>query len=260
MGLVEQFVGGLVKVAPIVAVVVAYMSIAPEYLGLDVAMVVAVGVTVGIYGVILFLFTKDVDEEFDELDDSIATLRVEMNEGFDRTVTAIREASGWNEGAKPQTDGGTVSRATSDAATPQTDGGTVDRHGTTDAYIDGVEPDAPSGAGTLGGAVAGGMLGAPFGPAGVLVCGVVGSVVGNAVEFRKLRKRKRAKIRDAAWTVVRTRATPAPLRGEFLGATEGTDGGGDYWALEFEDETGRHHAVRLSLDDGRFVYRGRTEP
>ena len=51
-----------------------------------------------------------------------------------------------------------------------------------------------SGAGALGGMVLGGVLGLPFGPAGIIIGGIIGALLGNQIEYESERvKRKRKK-------------------------------------------------------------------
>lgn len=252
MDSVEQFVGTLVKVAPIAAGFLAYMSTAPNYLGLDASIVVIVGIIAAIHGLGLYFFAKDVDEKFEELSVGLEVLRVETAVGFERTLTAIRESGDPSDTLR--TDGGTAAGATSEAPKPQTDGGT---RTTNDARFHHIEVEEPSGVGALGGVVAGGIAGAPFGPAGVLVGGVVGGIAGNAVEFRNLKERQRRKIEAAARRFVRARASPPPRTSDLVEVTEGRGDRGEYWTFEFVDGCDDRHVVVFHLDDGRFVYRGR---
>ena len=112
----------------------------------------------------------------------------------------------------------------------------------------------PSGAGALGGLVAGGLLGTPFGPAGVIFGGVVGGLVGNAVEYQNLKERRKEELQKAAWNVIETRARPQPYRRQFVEQRDGEDGRGEYWEFEFVDERDETHYVRLYLDDGKLRY------
>jgi hypothetical protein len=54
----------------------------------------------------------------------------------------------------------------------------------------GTDEPKPQGGGAFVGMVAGGALGAPFGPLGVLIGGILGAVVGNQVEYDELNRRK----------------------------------------------------------------------
>jgi uncharacterized protein YcfJ len=51
----------------------------------------------------------------------------------------------------------------------------------------------PSGVGAFGGMIAGGALGLPFGPIGVLVGGVIGALIGNQLEYETLEEEMRKK-------------------------------------------------------------------
>lgn len=46
-----------------------------------------------------------------------------------------------------------------------------------------------SGVGALGGMVAGGILGLPFGPAGVIIGGILGAIAGNQIEYEDKRRK-----------------------------------------------------------------------
>jgi hypothetical protein len=50
-----------------------------------------------------------------------------------------------------------------------------------------------SGAGALGGMVVGGALGLPFGPAGVVIGGILGALLGNQVEYESKRAERERK-------------------------------------------------------------------
>jgi len=229
----DLFLSSLRRVVPPAALVIGYLSLAPRYLGLNTALIVLIGVAAAIQGFLVYLFKRDMDDKFDNMNGEIETLRSDLNNGIDRVVDAISDI----EGNDTRTDGGNRY-----SGSPMRDDDEVD-----------IELEEPSGAGALSGLVAGGLLGAPFGPAGVIVGGVLGGLLGNAVEYQNLKDEQQEKLQKAAWQYIQQNEYPTPQLQDFQGVTEGEDENGEYWEFEFIDRNGISHYVRLYLEQKRFA-------
>ena len=246
----ESFVDALRKIVPVAAFVLAYLSLTPEYLGLDVALMVFNGILVSVLAAMLYFFKFDLDNEFGDVISEIEQFRSEASAGFDGVVDGIEKREVGEEDVR-KTDGGGSNFVSHEDFT-QRNRNWNGRMGT-EEYVD-LGAREPSGAGALGGVVAGGLLGAPFGPAAVIFGGVVGGLVGNAVEYQNLKERRKEDLRKAAWNVIKTRAHPRPHRRQFVEQRDGEDGRGEYWEFEFVDERDETHYVRLYLNDEKFRY------
>ena len=250
MNWLESFVDALRKIVPVAAFVLAYLGLAPEYLGPDIALLVFNGILVSVLAAMLYFFKLDLNNEFGDVVSEIKQLRSETSAGFDGVVDVIEKRDVEEEDVR-KTDGGR-SNFVSHEDFMQRNRNWNGRMGA-EEYVD-LGAREPSGAGALSGVVAGGLLGAPFGPAAVIFGGVVGGLVGNAVEYQNLKERRKEYLRKAAWNVIRTQAHPRPHRRQFVEQRDGEDGRGEYWEFEFVDERDETHYVRLYLDDGKLRY------
>ncbi len=98
-----------------------------------------------------------------DVEDNIHELQDELNRGFDKVEALIR-AREMNEDVK------------------------------TDGAGEPVREDAgSSGYGALGGMIAVGALGLPFGTAGAVVGGLLGALIGNEIEYQDIKDRRRAR-------------------------------------------------------------------
>lgn len=256
MSWLETFVRTLVRIAPLAALVLAYLSYAPEYLGLQIALLVFIGILVAIGIAMLYLFKLDLDKEFEEIGEEVEQLHTEMNAGFDGVVDGIDELRTPADGDSPETDGGTWGRSSPMSHENFVDGNQEDNYPMSRGeYVD-IEGMEPSGAGALGGLVAGGLLGTPYGPAGVLIGGVLGGLLGNAAEYQNLKDKRQEELQEAAWKVISSQAPQHPRTGEFIRQRDGRDDRGEYWEFVFVDDRNVRHYAKLYLEDGRIVYSG----
>lgn len=107
------FVRTLLRIAPIAALVLAYLSYVPEYLGLQISLLVFIGALVAIGTAMLYLFKLDLDDEFEGQSEDLERLYSQMNTGFDGVVDCIDELKTAADGASPETDGGVSDRSVS---------------------------------------------------------------------------------------------------------------------------------------------------
>lgn len=115
-----------------------------------------------------------------------------------------------------------------------------------------IDPDVetPSGSGALGGLVAGGVIGAPFGPAGVILGGLMGGLFGNAVEYQNLKEEKQQELQNLAWKSIQDNNRRYIEREKFLGVEEDYDEYGEYWEFSFKATDGEIYSSKFYITDG----------
>lgn len=255
MSWVETFVNALWRIVPVSALVLAYLSTAPRHFGLSSALVVLVGLLVAVDVVMLYLLKLDLDAKFEETEQTVGNFRFGMEATLADVLDAIERVYPEADGV-PESDGGTTGRDPVSGHENLVTGGrianeTMDRGRQVD--VDGRDL---SGAGALGGVVAGGVLGAPFGPPAVLVAGILGGLIGNAAEYRDLQVKNRERLQRAARRVIETQAPSRPRLDKFVEQRDGRDDRGEFWAFDFIDDRGVRHVAKLYLDDGWLEYAG----
>lgn len=225
----DVFLVASLRVVPVAALVIGYVGLISQVVGLDTALHVLLIIAVGMVGVVAFLSKWDTDDRFELLTLELGELRDEVSDGFDSLG------------------------ATSDGEAGRPDGGTTPPlhtmfHEQTTLNLE-LEP--PTGVGAVTGVLVGSVLGAPFGPIAVAVGGILGGLIGHVFEYRKQKERHRRKLRRAASQYLQRHVSPRPRLRSFEGVTADEDGA--FWVYEFVDEAGESLRVKLYPDDQRFT-------
>lgn len=224
------FVASL-RVVPVAALVIGYVGLVSQVVGLDTALHILLIIAVGMVGVVAFLSKWDTDDRFELLAVELGELRDEVSDGFDSLGAAI-------DGEARRPDGGTTPSL-------QT---MVYEHTTFD-----LELQPPTGIGAVTGVLVGSVLGAPFGLLAVAVGGIIGGLIGQVFEYRKQKERHRTKLRRAASQYLRRHVSPRPRLRSFEGVTADADEDGAFRVYEFVDEAGESLRVKLYPDEERFA-------
>ena len=116
------------------------------------------------------------------------------------------------------------------------------------------EEEGTSGNGAVGGAVAGGIAGVPFGPIGAVAGGLLGAVVGNELEYQNLSDQKKQEIRRAAqWVLDRnTVGMPRVVEVEDMNAVGSEDE--SRWRIELLDRQNQTHVVYIYRNRNFYAY------
>ncbi len=182
---------------------------------------------------VVYLSKRDTDDGFKSIKETLDRTRTDINDGFENLDEVINHMS---------------------SSTAATDGGWNDDidQNTRSEQIE-VELENASGAGALSGLVAGGALGAPFGPAGVIVGGLLGGLVGNSVEYQNLKQEQQKRLRSGVKEFIEANTARYVRLVEFRGVSEQKDDSGSYWRFEFTDQQENAHVARLYPEDSRVV-------
>lgn len=228
-----SFGSGIRRVAPVAAVLLGYFSVMLPRVGLSNSLLILAIIAVAAQSLVVYLSKRDADDGFESIQTHLNKTRTDINDGFERIEEVIDDM---------------------DSRTTTTDGGWSEgrdqRHHSEEIEI---ELENASGAGALSGLVAGGALGAPFGPAGVIVGGVLGGLIGNSVEYQNLKEEQQERLRSAVAEFIETN-TPRYVRlADFRGVSEHQDSSGSYWRFEFTDQQGDSHTAKLYPNDSRVV-------
>lgn len=228
----DSFVSGLKRAAPVAAVLLGYFGFTLPRVGLTNTLLILTVAVVAVQSLVVYLSKRDIDDGFESVQETLNETRNDMTDGFERL-----EDTTDSMGSPTTTDGGWKANGEREPRSTQIQ----------------VDLEDASGAGALSGLVAGGALGAPFGPAGVIVGGVLGGLLGNSFEYHNLKQEQQERLRVAVREFVAANASPRATIVAFEGVTEGEDDRGSFWTFEFVDRRGRTHAAKLYPDDGHVV-------
>lgn len=193
-----------------------------EFLDLTIGNTLRIGILIALAGLYVGISALKSD-----LEDMISGLQSEINQEFNKVVAVIETRT---EGNDVRTDG---TGETVRVGTPTVDG--------------------PSGNGALGGMIAGGALGLPFGTVGAVVGGLLGGLIGNEIEYRNLKEHERKKLKRAATRYVRYRTDVRPEDLELAEVTGpgNTDDGA--WRFRYRElPSGREHLLELDTETGEW--------
>lgn len=228
-----SFGTGLRRAAPIAAVLLGYFGLMLPRVGLTNSLLILAIIAVAAQSLVVYLSKRDADDAFESIQLSLNKTRTDINDGFERVEEVINSMGS----SATATDGG------------WSDGTNQNRHSEEIS----VELENASGAGALSGLVAGGALGAPFGPAGVIVGGLLGGLVGNSVEYQNLKQEQQERLRSGVKEFIEANTARYVRLVEFRGVSEQKDDSGSYWRFEFTDQQENAHVARLYPEDSRVV-------
>jgi hypothetical protein len=228
-----SFGSGILRVAPIAAVLLGYFGVMLPRVGLSNSLLILAIIAVAAQSLVVYLSKRDADDGFESMQRHLNKTRTDINDGFERMEGVIDDMGsqttetdgGWNEGGDQ-------------------------RHRSEEIEI---ELENASGAGALSGLVAGGALGAPFGPAGVIVGGVLGGLIGNSVEYQNLKQEQQEQLRSGVAEFIEENTSRYVRLVNFRGVSEQQDSSGSYWRFEFADQQGDSHTAKLYPNDNRVV-------
>lgn len=228
----NSFVSGIKRATPVAALLLGYFRFTLPNVGLTNSLLILTVVMLAVQSLVVYLSKRDADDGFESVEGSLKETRNAINDGFETLEEAID-----GMGSSTTTDGGWNVNGDREPRSTRIE----------------VDLEDASGAGALSGLVAGGALGAPFGPAGVIVGGVLGGLLGNSVEYRNLKQEQKGRLRTAVREFVASSTPPQTMIVGFDGVSEGQGERGAFWIFKFVDEHGKTHAAKLYPDDGHVV-------
>lgn len=195
-----------------------------EFLDLTIGDTLRIGILIALAGLYVGISALESD-----LEDTIDGLQSELDKGFNTVVALIENQQ---EETDVRTDG---AGETVPVNTPTVDG--------------------PSGNGALGGMIAGGALGLPFGTVGAVVGGVLGGLIGNEIEYRNLKEREQEKLKRAAASYLRYRTDVRTEDVELVEITGPGNTDDDRWRFQYREITSnREHLLELDPEAGTWRY------